>query len=139
VGGEELGDPARRGGDDLGGREATVDDERAPVGADLRNGGTGTGVTRKPAPSANAARASSAVRSVPTPTTVSGDCARRCFSASRQPGVVAVSSMAGTPCSIAHSAMCRASSAVGVRMTGTTTAAAMARAADSAKPVSCMI
>jgi hypothetical protein len=39
VGGEQLGDPARRGGDDLGGREATVDDERAAVGADLRDGG----------------------------------------------------------------------------------------------------
>ena len=39
VGGEELGDAARSGGDDLGGCEAAVDDERAAVGADLRHRG----------------------------------------------------------------------------------------------------
>ena len=41
----------------------------API---VATAGAGTGLTRKPAPSAQARRASSAVRSVPTPMNVSG-------------------------------------------------------------------
>jgi hypothetical protein len=78
------------------------------------------------------------VRSVPTPTIVPEELWRSARSASRQPGVVAVSSTAGRPCAMPHSAISIASPALAVRMTGSTTAAAIARAAVSAKPVSCI-